>query len=97
MVSCLQFMVDQIGQIPQELIPLFEAKTAHESLSAAISLIKGSSQDKQVTLLRNTIFQKAVLNALQGLDECNKDHSQTIIDSFATKNREEALQLILDK
>jgi len=74
-------------EIPDNLQPLFEAKSAHEAISATTSLLRISLIDDQVKLLRDPIFRNIVESALMGLDECRRDHAIEIIASFAKQHQ----------
>ncbi len=77
--------------IPIVLMPLFGATTAHQSINAAISMVTRANPEKQKDVLKDPLFQKAVLSALADLDECRDKHTQQFIDSFAPETEKNDL------
>lgn len=84
--------VNQQG-IPDNLRPLFEAKTAHRAVGATLDLLNSSSPDDQARLLHDPTFRSIVASALTGLDECRRDHALEIVGTFAKRNQNKALRI----
>jgi len=89
-------MAERIDQqrIPDNLRPIFEARTAHEAVRATLDLLGSTSPDDQTRLLHDPTFGSIVANTLAGLDECRRDHGLEIVGGFAKINRAEALRII---
>lgn len=73
--------------IPDTLLPLYEASTAHEAFSLAIKMLQSASTEEQANLLNNRMFLAIVKSALDGLDECRKQHYEALIDCFYPENQ----------
>lgn len=73
------------GEIPENLKALYEARTAHDGVREALSLIESTDAKMQPQLLSDPLFQNIVISILQGLDECRIDHTTDIIGAFDKK------------
>lgn len=91
-------MLEQsLGKVPENLRPIFEARTAHSALRAALEVIEGTPESKQAQLLKDPIFQKVVFSALGGLDECRRGHALEIVGAFSPELTPEAHRIIIDE
>jgi hypothetical protein len=90
-----------LGSIPDNLRPIYEARTAHESFRAALKLVSSSPPKEQARLIRDSLFQRGVLSALQGIDQGeNLDrriHASQLIEAFAPELSAEARAVILEE
>jgi len=84
------------SKIPKHLRALYEARTAHDGVRAALSLIKSTQVDLQPELLSDQLFLNIMDSILQGLDECRRNDTLEIISSFDKKLQPIAFQLFLD-
>ncbi len=80
--------------VPDNLRPIFEARTAHEAVRATLNLLDSTSPDDQAKLLHDPTFGSIVASTLAGLDECRRDHGLEIVGGFAKRNQAEAISLI---
>ena len=89
------------GQIPENMRPIYEARTAHASFRAALTLVTESSPKEQAKLIKDSLFQRGVLSALQGIDQGeNLDrriHASQLIEAFAPELSAEARAVILEE
>lgn len=81
-------MTPEVPQsIPDTLLPLYEATTAHTAVSLAMKMLQLASAEEQANLLNNHMFIRLVESALDGLDSCRKEHLDTLIDSIFPQNQ----------
>ena len=73
--------------IPDTLLPLYEAMTAHSALALAMNMLQSASMEEQANLINNHMFLTIVKSALDGLDERRKRHYEALIDSLFPENQ----------
>lgn len=73
--------------IPETLIPLYTAKTAHESFEAGLQIIKQADAVTQLSLLRNPAFVRIMQSAIDGLDQCQKVHLESLSAALNPDNQ----------
>lgn len=73
--------------IPDTLLPLYEATTAHSALAIAMKMLQSASVEEQANLLNNHMFLTIVKSAQDGLDECHRQHYEALIDSLFPQNQ----------
>ena len=83
--------------MPENLRPIFEARTAHDAVRATTALLNSSSPEDQSRLLHGPIFINIVNSVLMGLDECRRDHALEIVGTFDKDIRAEAHALLINE
>lgn len=75
--------------ISDYLIPLYAAKTAHESFHLGLEMLMEAGPEQQLELLRNPVYVSAVQSAINGLDEGQKAHLEELVDALDNNNQRE--------
>lgn len=74
-------------EIPEELIPLYTAKTAHESFEVGLRMIQQADAATQLALLKDPAFVRIMQSAIDGLDQCQKIHFESLSDALRPGNQ----------
>lgn len=80
-------MTEVLQSIPDTLLPLYEASTAHKAFSLAIKMLQSAPAEKQANLLSDHAFLAIIKSALDGLDACRKQEYEALIDSLFPQNQ----------
>lgn len=73
--------------IPEDILPLYNAKTAHESFDMGLAMLKQANSESQLKLLTNPSFVRIMQNAINGLDQCQKTHLESLVDVLDSNNQ----------
>lgn len=80
-------MTEVLQSIPDTLLPLYEARTAHSAIALAIKMLQSASPVEQTNLLNDQVFLAIIKSALDGLDACRKQEYEALIDSLFPQNQ----------
>lgn len=75
--------------ISDDLIPLYTAKTAHESFRLGLEMLKEADPEQQLILLRTPAFVSAIQGAIGGIDEGQKSYMEALADVLDSNIRRE--------
>lgn len=75
--------------ISDDLIPLYAAKTAHESFRLGLEMLMEAGPEQQLELLRTPAFVSAIQSAIGGLDEGQRSHLEELVDVLDSDNQRE--------
>ncbi|EKD53504.1 MAG: hypothetical protein ACD_61C00026G0001 [uncultured bacterium] len=73
--------------IPEEILPLYNAKTAHESFDMGLAMLRQADSEAQLKLLTNPSFVRIMQSAINGLDQCQKTHMESLVDVLDSNNQ----------
>ena len=73
--------------IPEEILPLYTAKTAHESFDMGLAMLRQADSEAQLKLLTNPSFVRIMQSAINGLDQCQKTHMESLVDVLDSNNQ----------
>ena len=73
--------------ISEDILPLYTAKTAHESFGIGLTMLKQASSEDQLKLLTDSSFVRIMQSALNGLDQCQKTHMESLVNVLDSNNQ----------
>jgi len=73
--------------ISEDILPLYNAKTAHESFDIGLAMLKQADPEAQLKLLTTPSFVRIMQSAIKGFDQCQKTHLESLFDVLDSNNQ----------